>query len=326
MSKCDVNISTQATNYKIGETVKGKVTIEVDKECQCDKLILQKYWSTHGKGNRASGVKEELNLFQGTWQPGKYEYPFSFVLNDGPFSYHGHYINVDWYLNAQADIPWSIDPKDEIEYILEKSDTDQTDSLPAYEFHNKQSNTLDLNKYPLLRLFPLIFVIAGILMIYFQGDLFIGGVFTIVGTVIFYKLIQSSIAERKLGKVKCELLENILRPGDDLHFSISFEPASNVTINTASVRLVGKEVAISGSGTNTTTHSHTFHSEEMPILMQGSFSGGMPVRDKRRLKVPAGAAASFTASDNRLEWQLVVNIDIPKWPDWENSLSITVLP
>ena len=104
-----------------------------------------------------------------------------------------------------------------------------------------------------------------------------------------------------------------------MYFSISFEPASNITINTASVRLVGKEVAVSGSGTNTTTHSHTFHSEESPILTQGSFSRGMPVRDKRRLKIPADAAASFTASDNRIEWKLIVDIDIPKWPDWKKQ-------
>lgn len=326
MSKCNVNISTLATSYKLGDTVKGKVTVEVDKECQCNKLTLQKNWSTHGKGNRTSGEKDELNLFQGTWQPGKYEYPFSFVLNDGPFSYHGHYINVDWYLKAQADIPWSIDPKDEIEFILEKSEVNQADSLPAYEFHDNESNTLDLSQYSLLKLFPLIFVIAGILIIYFEGGLFIGGVFTIVGSVIFYKLMQSSIAERKLGKVKCDVLENKLSPGDDLHFSIGFEPASNITINTARVRLVGKEIAISGSGTNTTTHTHTFHSEETSILTQGSFSKGMPVRDKRRIKIPADAAPSFYVSDNRIEWKLVVDIDIPKWPDWETSLFITVSP
>ena len=326
MSKCNVNIFTQSTNYKLGETVRGKVTVEVDKECQCDKLTLHKCWSTHGKGNRTSGAKEELILFQGTWQPGKYEYEFSFVLNDGPFSYHGHYINVDWYLKTQADIPWSIDPKDEVEFILEKSEVNQTDSLPAYELYHHESNALDLTKYPLIRIFPLIFVFAGIAMIYFEGTLFFGGVFIIVGSVIFYKTIQSSIAERKLGKVKCDILENKLRPGDDLHFSIGFEPGSNITINAASVRLVGKEVAVSGSGTNTTTHTYTFHSEEMPILTQGSFTRGMPVRDKRRLKIPADAAASFTVSDNRIEWQLVIDIDIPKWPDWENSLSISVLP
>lgn len=108
-----------------------------------------------------------------------------------------------------------------------------------------------------------------------------------VGSVIFYKFTQITIAERRLGKVKCDILENKLSSGDELYFSISSEPASNITINKASVRLVGKEVgkevAVSGSGNNT-THSHTFHSEEIPILTQGSFSRGMPLRDKRRLK------------------------------------------
>lgn len=326
MSKCDVAISTQKTNYKLGDTVKGQVTVEVNKECKCDGLVLKKYWLTHGKGNRSRGVREELELFQGVWQPGVYTYSFSFVLDEGPFSYHGHYINIDWYLSAQADIPWALDPKDEVEFILEKDIDNVPENIKGYELHHEASKTISLTNIGYFKYFPLLFVIAGVLMIYFGNEWFMGGIFTIVGSIIFYKLIQSSIAERKLGGVQCVIDEYNLRPGDYLNFSVSFTPKSNISINAASVKLIGREVAVSGSGTNKTTHTHTFHKEETPILAQGSFSSGMPVRDKRRLEIPGNAAPTFSTSDNQIEWSIVVLIDIPKWPDWEDSLSITVRP
>lgn len=326
MSKCKVLISTQKTHYKLGETVKGQVTVEVDKECKCDGLVLKKYWSTHGKGNRSSGGREELNLFQGVWQPGIYTYAFSFVLDEGPYSYHGHYINVDWYLSARADIPWAIDAKDELEIILEKDEANLTDNIKGYEFHNNGEKVISIEDLGYFKYFPLIFVVVGLLLIVFAEAIIFGALFVLVGAYGFYKLIQSSIAERKLGGVECLVNEHNPCAGDRINFSVSFTPKSNIKINSASVKLLGQEVAVSGSGTNRTTHTHTFHDEKIPILAQNRFSRGMPVEDRHHIVIPENAAPSFRAPDNKIEWSLVVEIDIPRWPDWVNSLSITVKP
>jgi len=326
MSKCDISIKTNRTNYKLGDIVKGQVTVEVNKECKCDGLVLKKYWKTHGKGNRSSGGVQTLNLFQGVWQPGLYTYSFSFELNDGPFSYHGHYINVDWYLNARADIPWALDPADEIEFILEKGTEELPGNLSGYEVHDTEDKVSGLQDYGLFKYFPLLFVIVGVAIMYYDQSYFFGGIFSVVGAVIFYKLIQSSIAEKKLGNVECVIDENNLRPGDNFSFTIAFNPKSDITINSASVKLVGKEIAMSGSGTKKTTHMHTLYSNETPLLNQGKFTRGIPVRDKRRLDIPLDAAPSFRTSDNRISWALSIEIDIPQWPDWEHSLPINVRP
>ncbi len=44
MSKCDIKIEVDKTTYKIGDTVRGVVVVNVDKECKCDALQLKKYW------------------------------------------------------------------------------------------------------------------------------------------------------------------------------------------------------------------------------------------------------------------------------------------
>lgn len=326
MSKCKVVISTQKTHYKLGDTVKGQVTVEVNKECKCDGLVLKKFWSTHGKGNRSSGGREELNLFQGVWQPGTYTYTFSFVLDEGPFSYHGHYINVDWYLSARADIPWAIDAKDELEFILENDGARFRDNIKGYETYNTGEKTISIQDIGFLKYLPLLFVIVGISMMYFAEMPIFGAIFTIAGAVAFYKVIQSTIAERKLGDVECLIDKHDPFAGERINFTVSFTPKSNIQINSASVKLLGQEIAVSGSGTNTTTHTHTFHDEIFPILAQNRFSGGMPVRDKYLIDIPDNAAPSFVARDNKIEWSIVVEIDIPRWPDWINSLAITVKP
>lgn len=326
MSKCDISINTNRTNYLLGDTVKGQVTVEVNKECKCDGLVLKKYWRTHGKGNRSSGGREALNLFQGVWQPGIYTYSFSFELNDGPFSYHGHYINVDWYLSAQADIPWAIDPADEVEFILEKGTEELPDNLSGYEMHHVDDKVSSIQDFGVFKYFPLLFVIAGVAIIYYEQSYLFGGIFSIVGAVVFYKVIQSSIAEKKLGNVECSIDENNVNAGENISFTIAFTPNTDITINAASVKLIGKEVAVSGSGTKKTTHTHTLYANETAILSRGTFTKGMPVRDKCRFDIPLDAAPSFNASDNCISWTLDIEIDIPRWPDWENSLPVNVRP
>jgi len=326
MSKCKVVISTQKTHYKLGDTVKGQVSVEVDKECKCDALVLKKLWSTHGKGNRSSGGSEELKLFQGVWQPGTYTYAFSFVLDEGPYSYHGHYINIDWYLNARADIPWAIDAKDELEIILEKDEANPVENVSGYQLHESGENPVSIHNIGLLKYLPLLFVVVGVLLMVFEEMPIFGAIFAVAGSVAFFKIIQSSIAERKLGDVECLVDVANLSAGDRVNFTISFTPKTNIKINSAHVKLLGQEVAVSGSGTNTTTHTYTFHDDKIPILAQNSFSSGIPVRDKHILRIPDNAAPSFIVPDNKIIWTVVIEIDIPRWPDWINSLSIRVKP
>ncbi len=325
MSKCDITVIPQKNNYKVGDTIKGEVKVVVDAECKCDALTIEKYWQTHGKGNRSSGCLEVDTLFSGVWQPGVYVYSFSFELKEGPLSYHGHIINIDWYLNARADIPWRFDPAAEIDFILEKSEEviSGTDSNDDFNYIDRKK--IPLNDQGWWKLFPLIFFVIGLVLMYTGESLFVGSVFTLVGAFIFYKMIQSAFAERKLGKVLCTVEKEDCRPGENFNASIMFTPRENLDINSVTVKLLGKEIAVSGSGTNKSTHTHAFFEEKLALLEKKALPKDFPVDRKCQLKVPDVAPASFYQTDNKIEWSVVFEVDIPRWPDWYNKLPIKII-
>ena len=327
MSKCDIRIEVARVNYKMGDTVKGVVYVDVDKECRCDGLVIGKFWATHGRGNRNSGGGENLELFKGVWNAGLYSYPFEFTLEDGPLTYRGNYINIDWYLKARADIPWAFDPSDSKEFIIERGERKVIDepqvslseSGPA-EIKSKAK----LSPYIMI-IFPMLFAVLGLYFLFVQYDLIFGIVFTSAGTVISYRMIQSTLAEKKLGEVKYELDKDTLSPGDNISCLVSFTTRENVHINAIDVTLSGREVVVSGSGTNESTYTYHFHVDTIPVPKTGKIVKGTLVHENVVFELPEDAAASFNSSSNDIIWQVGISIDIPKWPDWSETLALTVV-
>ncbi|VAW70776.1 hypothetical protein MNBD_GAMMA09-1173 [hydrothermal vent metagenome] len=326
MSKCNVWIEVGDVNYQPGDTVTGTAYVEVDKECKCDALTIKKYWATHGKGNCDSGAAESLELFTGLWQPGTYNYPFEFVFERTPVSYHGYNINIDWYLDLRADIPWSMDPRGKQDLILEKCNDDRysADEVAGEAHSSTELTTQKFSPYILI-LFPLIFMLIGLYMLIVNFDIIFGGVFTFAGAAISYKFIQSTLAERKLGQVKCELDINTVKPGDEIKCSITFSPKSKIKVNAITASLIGKEISTSGSGTNRSTYYHTFHLNKKKMSPSGHFEKSDYVTDNVLFDIPSDAVASFSARNNDIVWSVEVDIDINKWPDWNKTLAVVVI-
>lgn len=121
MARCDLTIELDQPRevHHPGDEVAGHVVVQTDGGVRCDGLIVELLWSTHGRGSTSSGDAESLELFQGEWTGStSMRYPFRFTLPAGPVTYHGHYLNVGWFIRARADIPWKIDPKAETEIVL----------------------------------------------------------------------------------------------------------------------------------------------------------------------------------------------------------------
>jgi hypothetical protein len=110
-----------------GELIRGQVQVDVDSDCRCDGLSIQVFWRTHGRGDGDEGKGETIQLFQGLWSAEEESaYAFEFEAPKEPATYHGHLINVDWYVVASADIPWGIDPRSrEVKFWLAPGDVDK---------------------------------------------------------------------------------------------------------------------------------------------------------------------------------------------------------
>ena len=122
MARCELGISFDRPDreYQAGERVTGSVTVRADADVKCRALTVVYNWRTHGKGNKDSGPEravlraEHVTLRAGATAT----YPFDLTAPRDPPTYRGHYLNIDHYLRARADIPWALDAKSTEEFIV----------------------------------------------------------------------------------------------------------------------------------------------------------------------------------------------------------------
>ena len=103
-------------------------------------------------------------------------------------------------------------------------------------------------------------------------------------------------------------------------------PRTQATLDAVTVSLDAQEKAVSGSGTNKTTHRHTVWSEKTQIEGTREIHAHSPVALSANVVLPHDAPFSFHAEDNEIEWTLTLRIEIPQWPDWVQKHTLLVVP
>jgi len=320
MSKCDLKIVYDRPDrrYRGGEAVTGTVLVQVNKNVRCDGLMIEHFWQTHGRGNTATGDPQTNVPFRGDLQAGQsVSYPFSFVAPQGPPTYHGHYVNIDHYVNVRVDIPWALDPKHKEEYILlpGRGDYGHLPGEAAGQAHGK--GFLAKLGMP-----------VGIAMIVIGFFLFcpFGLVLVPAGCVILFFALRKSFAEKKIGKVELLCGPPNVRPGGGVPVRLAFTPRGSAHLNGITAKLTGVEQCVSGSGTDRTTHTHKLHERVFALSPARDVTANQPLRVEGMVPIPQTNAFTFHADDNDLIWKLEVRIDIPLWPDWLENRVLIVRP
>ena len=124
MAKCDLSIELDDPKsiHSGGGKISGVVRVVVDADVKCTGLEVSSGWKTHGRGNVATGQAGKATVFAGEWRAGESgEYRFELPIADWPPTYHGHYLNVDHYVDARAKIPWGFDPKASAPFMMRPS-------------------------------------------------------------------------------------------------------------------------------------------------------------------------------------------------------------
>jgi len=339
MAKCAINIELESSSarYTPGQVIRGVVTVAVDSDVKCNGLSVDLVWRTHGRGNRCSQIATGLILFEGQWTAGQdISYPFELQPPDGPMSYHGHYLNVDWYVSARADIPWAIDPKAEQEILLEPGPQSDPLSYIAGEvgasnvFDRRRSNAGTISKAQFIFSLPFLLIGLGVLAFGIFGPdvdsrvgmVLFGLVFSLGGFWICYGALRNSLASRKLGAIRLAWPEQPVQPGESYPLALHFNAIEN--LNAVNMSLICRETVTSGSGTNRSTYSMDVFSA--PIQLKQAAETGKQVTMQAALELPREAAPSFYAPDNELSWVIAVHIDVAKWPDWKRELYLDVRP
>ncbi len=320
MAKCDLTIELEDPDraYQGGDRVRGTIIVRTDKKVHCSNLELTLGWETHGRGNIARATPIQQSVYRGEWQPGEHRYAFDLETAGWPPTYHGHYLNVDHYVRARAKIPWAFDPKTEIP--IRVIPTGDPNAIPPAE-PNQMSNVIGFLVAALLVGtligFSVAFVFNPFVLAIFGGLALVGS-----GYWFCFKWLP----KWKLGQVNFHVDQQQLAAGEALTGNLSIQPRGNLAINQISMTLSAQERCVSGSGSNRRTHRHILFEITEMIATTSTVAAGKPAAYPFHLQLPDNAAPTLMLNDNQLLWSLQATVDIPRWPDWKEKKSVTVVP
>lgn len=322
MAKCDLSIELDDPNqmHSGGGKISGKVRVDVDANVKCSGLVVSSVWRTHGRGNVASGDCGMQVLFEGEWTAGeKLEYRFELPISHWPPSYHGHYLNIDHYIDARAKIPWSFDPKDSVPFLMRPT-------CGAGEIVS-QSNAIEATGIVKFILgLVMVGMLIGCAFLVTQFGLF-GLIFLAIPLAGFlYWFFSKFLPKYALGDVLAHVEQRQVSPGDTIIGDLIITPRKTVSINGVTFTLQAREQCVSGSGSNRTTHRKVFFDQLFTLQDATSLTPGQEHRYPFSVQVPSDAPYSIDLDDNDLIWDATLRVDIPRWPDWTQDIQLEVVP
>jgi hypothetical protein len=90
------------------------------------------------------------------------------------------------------------------------------------------------------------------------------------------------------------------------------------------VALSCEESATYRQGTNTRTESREVFCREIFCREGFEVEKGLPFETEVDFEVPEGVMHSFKATHNEINWELIVEGNIPRWPDFKRRFSVIV--
>jgi len=366
MRRCKITIEfdREDPTYTMTEPVTGQVIVDVRRATRCDELELSCLLKTHGRGDRYKKEYEEIHLFSGDWQPGEYAYPFRIPIKSNQASYHGEYINVDWYLKAEADIPKSLDVSKEIDFLRMpesgSSSSEESFANSDYEIAKAQVNKKSLASiFGAIAIFLIFLLPMGLAL--FSGvkpdylpkflqpladylasneiiasdlfarvfDNFEWLFFTVVFSVFAYaglKFWRQNKTNKILGKPKVTFESgNQAHPGDRIRGLLSFTPTRNASVRYFDAVLKCYERTTDTSGTSSSTYEHVHYEQPINMPFLSSVTNNLPVENEFEFQIPAGVPTSFKLGKNLLIWEVEMDMQIGRWLSWKSKTPIKVV-
>lgn len=311
MSHCTLTIElvNGKDYYGPGDEVELIVRVEARKAFNCNRLSAQLGFETHGRGNRDSKWFSALTLHAGTIDEGVTEYPCVLIVppisSRTPASYVGHYITLDWFVRARADVSWAFDPTEQM--LIE---IDAIGQPPPFEPPAQPP----VRSVKLRGLNPGFFILAALFAAaaaYFftngKGPL-IPALLLVPAAFIVTTLLRDRSAVKRLGRVGFGLWPKAPSPGSHVRAYVALEPPRSIDLEAVRVLIRAEEKATSGSGTNETTHTHELESVREVLLERASLEGMELWEAEADFEIPGGAPMSFSTGDNKVVWQLGLEV------------------
>jgi hypothetical protein len=273
-------------------------------------------------------------VFRGAWQAGDaLTYEFALDAPDGPASYAGTVMSVEWVLRATVDLPWAADPTvEEVITVAAGANLGPSFEKPAPP---APESLLGLGCVVLVGLVfagPGAVIAIGSIAEVAQGRLSsscggaLGFVFAAMGVIIIYFGIRNRLAQGTLGRVIVRIEPQDVRRGGTLGVRVSFTPRRAAPVNSLTVKLEAQESATKGGGKSRNTKTHKVFERAVTRLAGETLVPRRPMNLDATFDVPADAPPTFMAPSNELKWTLDVHFDLPGRPDWNTTYPVVVRP
>lgn len=145
--------------------------------------------------------------------------------------------------------------------------------------------------------------------------------FVLAGVVVTVLALHKLLGQRKVASV--ELSAEPAFAGDEVELFVS-QPGP-AAINRFKATLRCMERATYKVGTATRTETHTVFEE--PIFEEGPFTvaRSLPWERRATMRLPS-RPHSFKSDNNEIVWTVRFEADIDRWPDYDESFEVRVLP
>lgn len=321
MAKCKLTlrIDGHPGSYQPGDTIRGTVTLHAVEDVTAKSVTLERLWRVGGWGNteeRAVG-KDELASDVQVRAGEQQDLAFAVAAPDGPTTYAGTLVQLDQFIRARADVPWTVDPKIEERYELRPGGTALIGDRAPYTrvVHAARA-------WNRLRLVAL--AVAAVLLwaTDFPGSL----LWLAIAGVVIALFGRNAIAARKLGDIALSIGATRACPGDQIPIHLEIRPPTSVTIDRVAATVAGKESATRGSGSDRQTRTHELLSEETVLIDGGTMERGQVFSADTVVTVPRTTALSWKGSSNSIAWTVAIRIVVPSWPDWGVTRELVLVP
>lgn len=337
MSACNLSLEVKRRELRPGEAIDATLVMRADRDVRADAVSVVLGWRTHGKGNRDSDSAETVELGPVELTAGtEHRTPIRLSAPNGPVSYRGTLVNVDWYLTARADVPWALDPKTATELVLLPAPLEEvpgdgyrTPPTLRAQRHVLGTGVPQKSGQQNVAIAGFMFMVCAIFLVSSLqgGGSTLGVLFALTVALVFgWRALKPKVARARTGEVEIGVHPNETRAGGRLQVEVRLRPPRALTLNAVRARLLCQEIAVSGSGTRKTTHSHTVSSQVLELSKRRRVSAGETVALAGSITVPEDAPPSFEAPDNKVRWTVTTELDIEGWPDLEDEQVLTVFP
>ena len=362
----EVIFDREDRTYRSGEIVSGKVVLKPFYDRTFTNIWVTCRWQTHGQGSRDNGrerkvilVEEKTFLKAGECM----EFSFYFEAPNGPVTYHGHLLNVDWYLTAHARGGFQNPIETQQIFLLQACDPNEAvilgnKEIPPEEFPvrsiqlppSEESILVKKTYKPKNLLKWVIIIFSLIFSTYFciwsgfkipisinyknlEQEWYLIPVF-LASFFLFYLSIVGFSAQ-KLSRIrfidKLEPGEVWVKPvcvwrGGIVRCHLDFISKRDFYLRNISASISAWERVTAPYDGEKLTSTNNLGEKVYTQDFNQDVSQGRRVRFACDLPVHPDAPATFFSNNNHLEWTVTMNVKIKGWPHWEKTLPITVLP